>query len=381
MHRSLVQSWKRPVDYQLCESFSISMKSIVEGSLLSHDSKVKISLPTPGGIWNLNVANLFFLLWHLDPRLTIALLKLSGMLFAEYPFFTPSKNHEHSSHCVCKKALPNLFRRSEWNLSGWLFFRARSLFLVLPPHLWLSSTLLQATLTPMLSPWTSWASDSESAWPKWLGTWAQWKALTPQIHCVCALFLISAPVPPSGRQPWWHPPWPTTTTPCTHTTGQRPSTISPQPSSNPTDSTHRSQPHVAYPHLQKCLRPMALHSSQLHLLMQIPLFGCHQLAPSHRVCHLSPPLSCLFRPLCMPQPQRPPQLHTVSLCPSQGPFPCSPPTQPPQPQLLLQQLSAHPCQCQQPPVLSRQAAEQTVNLTDPGGQKWEPSKLFLNVLQ
>lgn len=145
------------------------------------------------------------------------------------------------------------------------------------------------------------------------------------------------------------------------------------------DSTHQSQRHVAYPRLQKCLLLMALPSSQQHLPMQILLFGCHQRAPSHPACHLSPPLSCLFQLLCMPQQQRPPQLHTASLCPSQGPFPCSHPMQQQPPRLPLQQQSAHRYQCLQPPVLSRQAVEQTVNLTDPGGQKLEPFKLFLNL--
>lgn len=253
----------------------------------------------------------------------------------------------------------------------------RSIFLLLLPHLWLSSTLLQATLMPMLSPWTSWALDSESAWPKWPGTWARWKALTHQTHCACASSPISAPAPPSGRRPWWRPPWPTTITPCTHTTGQPPSTTSPQPCSNPTDSTRRSQPRAASPRRQKCLPPTALPCSQPRSPMPILPFGCPRQAPWHRVCRLSPPLSCLFRPPCMPQPQRPPQLPTASLCLSQGPFPCSPPMQQPQPQWLQPPRSAHPCQCRPPPALSRQAVEQTVNLTDPGGQKSEPFKLFL----
>jgi hypothetical protein len=50
-----------------------------------------------------------------------------------------------------------------------------------------------------------------------------------------------------------------------------------------------------------------------------------------------------------------------------------------QPLLLLQQQSAHPCRYPQPPVLSRQALGQTINLTNPGGQKLEPFNLFLNL--
>lgn len=85
----------------------------------------------------MNVPSLFFLLWHLDPRTTITLLKLSCMPPAKHPFFTHAKKIMNIAAIVFSErailSLPKTRVEPKWVVCS--SKPDRSVFLLLLPHL------------------------------------------------------------------------------------------------------------------------------------------------------------------------------------------------------------------------------------------------------
>lgn len=234
---------------------------------------------------------------------------------------------------------------------------------------------LQVILTLILWPWISWALASGSAWQKSRGTWLRWKALTRPTPCALDSSLTWAPVPPRGKPPPWPRPWPTTTTPCTLTTGQLPSTTSQPLCCSRTDSTPPTPPRADSP---RTCPPTALPCSRPPSPTPTPPSESHPPAASLPVSPLSPPPSCPSRLPFTPQRRQLRPLPRASPSPSPAPSPCCPPARPPLP-WLRRRPSPLPWPYRPPPAPSRLAAGAALNPTDPGGLKSERSKSPLSL--